>query len=42
MMQNGIKHLRNLMKEGSHLLWDFKSCMFDYENETEFENALEK
>jgi zinc finger SWIM domain-containing protein 3 len=41
-MQNGIKHLRNLMKDGSHLLRDFKSCMLDYEDETKFENAWEK
>jgi len=41
-MQNGIKHLGNLMKDGSHLLRDFKSCMFDYEDETEFENAWKK
>jgi zinc finger SWIM domain-containing protein 3 len=38
-MQNGIKHLENLMKDGSHFLRDFKSCMFEYEDEFEFENA---
>jgi len=41
-MQNGIKHLGNLMKDGFHLLREFKSCMFDYKDETEFENAWEK
>jgi zinc finger SWIM domain-containing protein 3 len=41
-MQNSIKHLGHLMKNGSHLLRDIKSCMFDYEDETEFENAWKK
>ena len=41
-MQNGIKHLGHLMKNGSHLLRDFKYCMFDYEDETKFENAWKK
>ncbi|KAF7807910.1 protein FAR1-RELATED SEQUENCE 5-like [Senna tora] len=31
LMQNGIKHLGNLMKGGSHFLRDFKSCMYQYE-----------
>ncbi|XP_059437602.1 protein FAR1-RELATED SEQUENCE 5-like [Corylus avellana] len=41
-MQNCIKYLGNLMKDGSHFLRDFKSCMFEYEDETEFENAWKK
>jgi hypothetical protein len=41
-MQNGIKYLGHLMKDGSHLLRDFKSCMFNYEDETKFENAWKK
>jgi zinc finger SWIM domain-containing protein 3 len=41
-MQNGIKHLGNLMKDGSCFLRDFKTCMFDYEDDTEFENAWVK
>ncbi|KAF7814804.1 protein FAR1-RELATED SEQUENCE 5-like [Senna tora] len=39
LMQNGIKHLGNLRKNGSHFLRDFKACMYDYEEETEFEAA---
>jgi len=30
------------MKDGSHFRQDFKSYMFDYENETEFENVWKK
>ncbi|XP_062175226.1 protein FAR1-RELATED SEQUENCE 5-like isoform X3 [Alnus glutinosa] len=41
-MQNGIKHLGNLMKDGSCFLRDFKTCMFDYEDDTKFENAWVK
>ncbi|XP_059458348.1 protein FAR1-RELATED SEQUENCE 5-like [Corylus avellana] len=41
-MQNGIKHLGNLMKDGSHFLRDYKSCMFENEDEIEFENAWKK
>jgi zinc finger SWIM domain-containing protein 3 len=41
-MQNGIKDLGHLMKDGSHLLRDFKSCMFNYKDETKFENAWKK
>jgi zinc finger SWIM domain-containing protein 3 len=37
LMQNGIKHLGNLMKGGSCFLSDFKKCMYDYENEEQFE-----
>ncbi|KAF7802441.1 protein FAR1-RELATED SEQUENCE 5-like [Senna tora] len=39
LMQNGIKHLGNLMKHGSHFLRDLKACMYGYEEETEFETA---
>ncbi|KAF7811452.1 protein FAR1-RELATED SEQUENCE 5-like [Senna tora] len=42
LMQNGIKHLGNLMKNGSHFLQDFKACMYRYEEETEFEAAWSK
>ncbi|XP_038708970.1 protein FAR-RED IMPAIRED RESPONSE 1-like [Tripterygium wilfordii] len=39
-MQNAIKHLGNRMKDDdSSLLKDFKKCMFEYESETEFEEA---
>jgi len=37
-MRNGVKHLGNLMKDGSHFLQDFKKCMYDYEEEIDFEN----
>ncbi|KAH1232532.1 Protein FAR1-RELATED SEQUENCE 5 [Glycine max] len=36
-MKNGIKHLGNLMKDGSNFLSDFKKCMYDNEEETNFE-----
>ena len=36
-MRNGIKYLGNLMKDGSHFLCDFKKCMYDCEEEIEFE-----
>ncbi|KAG6405444.1 hypothetical protein SASPL_133033 [Salvia splendens] len=39
LMQNGIKHLGNLMKEGSWFLTDFKRCMYGFEDETDFEEA---
>ncbi|KAF7842263.1 protein FAR1-RELATED SEQUENCE 5-like [Senna tora] len=42
LMQNGIKHLGNLMKGGSHFLRDFKSCMYQYEEVTHFEEAWSK
>jgi zinc finger SWIM domain-containing protein 3 len=41
-MQNGIKHLGNLMKDGSSLLQVFKTCMFEYEDENEFEKSWEE
>ncbi|XP_073304612.1 protein FAR-RED ELONGATED HYPOCOTYL 3-like [Primulina huaijiensis] len=39
LMQNGIKHLGNLMKDGSHFLTDFKRCMYGIGDETQFEEA---
>ncbi|XP_058726869.1 protein FAR1-RELATED SEQUENCE 5-like [Vicia villosa] len=39
LMQNCIKHLGNLMKDGSHFLSDFKKCMYEYENEDQFEEG---
>ncbi|XP_047942489.1 protein FAR1-RELATED SEQUENCE 5-like [Salvia hispanica] len=39
LMQNGIKHLGNLMKEGSCFLTDFKKCMYGFEDEIKFEEA---
>jgi len=41
-MQNGIKHMGNFMKDDSHFLRDFKSCMFVYDDSVEFENAWKK
>ena len=40
-MQNGIKHLGNLMKDGSSFLQVFKTCMFEFNDEIEFEKTLE-
>ncbi|XP_062162142.1 protein FAR-RED IMPAIRED RESPONSE 1-like [Alnus glutinosa] len=37
-----IKHIGNFMKDGSHFLRDFESCMFEYDDSVEFENAWEK
>ncbi|XP_028801889.1 protein FAR1-RELATED SEQUENCE 5-like [Neltuma alba] len=39
LLQNGTKHLGNLMKDGSHFLTDFKRCMFDYVDVDKFEEA---
>ncbi|XP_043705344.1 protein FAR1-RELATED SEQUENCE 5-like [Telopea speciosissima] len=39
LMHNGIKHLGNLMKHGLSFLKDLNKCIFQYENEEEFENA---
>ncbi|XP_073119691.1 protein FAR1-RELATED SEQUENCE 5-like [Henckelia pumila] len=39
LMQNGIKHLGNLMKDVSHFLTDFKRCMYGIDDETEFEES---
>ncbi|XP_028778696.1 protein FAR1-RELATED SEQUENCE 5-like [Neltuma alba] len=37
--QNGIKHLGNLMKDGSHFLSDFCKCMSKISEEEKFEEA---
>ncbi|CAL5209436.1 unnamed protein product [Lathyrus oleraceus] len=39
LMQNCIKHLENLMKGESHFLSDFKKCMYEYENEDQFDKG---
>ncbi|XP_073219773.1 protein FAR1-RELATED SEQUENCE 5-like [Cicer arietinum] len=39
LLQNGIKHLGNLMKGGNYLLRDFKKCMYDIDVEADFETA---
>ncbi|KAL9690386.1 hypothetical protein QQ045_010784 [Rhodiola kirilowii] len=38
-MQNGIRHLGNLMKDGSSFLSHFQKCMYNYTSEEEFEIA---
>ncbi|XP_004305434.1 PREDICTED: protein FAR1-RELATED SEQUENCE 5-like [Fragaria vesca subsp. vesca] len=38
-MQNGIKHLGYLMKEGSYFLTEFSTCMYEHEEVEEFEDA---
>ena len=40
-MQNGIEHLGNLMKDGSSFLQVFKTCMFEFNDEIEFEKTWE-
>ena len=40
-MQNGIKHLKNLMKDGSSFLQVFKIYTFDYNDKIEFEKTWE-
>jgi len=40
-MQNGIKHLGNLMKDGSSFLQVFKTCMFEFNDEIEFKKTWE-
>ncbi|XP_027343015.1 protein FAR1-RELATED SEQUENCE 5-like [Abrus precatorius] len=39
LMQNGIKHLGNLMRGETHFLRDLKKCMYDYDSSIEFEGA---
>jgi len=39
LIQNGIKHLGNLMKGDSHFLSDLKKYMYTYEEEDKFEAA---
>ncbi|XP_043705054.1 protein FAR1-RELATED SEQUENCE 5-like [Telopea speciosissima] len=41
-MQNGIKHHGNLMKNGSPFLKDLNKCIFHYQDVEEFENAWKK
>ncbi|KAL9665646.1 hypothetical protein QQ045_021067 [Rhodiola kirilowii] len=38
-IQNGIRHLGNLMKDGSSFLSHFQECMYRYTREEEFERA---
>ena len=40
-MQNGIKHLENLMKDVSSFLQVFKIYTFDYNDKIEFEKTWE-
>ncbi|XP_043693067.1 protein FAR1-RELATED SEQUENCE 5-like [Telopea speciosissima] len=42
LMQNGIKHLGNLMKDGSSFLSDLKKCIYQYGEEEQFENSWEQ
>lgn len=42
LMENGIKHLGNLMKNDSYFLHDFKACMYKYVDEMEFKEAWNK
>ncbi|XP_062185944.1 protein FAR1-RELATED SEQUENCE 5-like [Phragmites australis] len=39
--QNAIKHLSSLKEEGSSILSDFSSCMYEYEQKPEFEEAFD-
>ncbi|XP_073131444.1 protein FAR-RED ELONGATED HYPOCOTYL 3-like [Henckelia pumila] len=39
LMQNIIKPLGNLMKDGSHFLTDFKRCMYGIDDKTQFKKA---
>ena len=39
LMQNGIKHLGNLMKGGSYFLRYFKKYMYEFNIEIEFKEA---
>ena len=40
-MQNGIKHLENLIEDGSSFLQVFKTCIFVFNDEIEFEKTWE-
>ena len=42
LMQNGIKHIGHLMKGEFHFLIDFKRCMYEYDEEPQFEEAWSK
>lgn len=37
--QNDIRHLGNLMKDGSCFLRDFSACLYNYKEESDFEVA---
>ncbi|XP_042494368.1 protein FAR1-RELATED SEQUENCE 5-like [Macadamia integrifolia] len=39
LMQNGIKHLGNMMKDGSGFLKDIKKCIYQYDEEEQFDRA---
>jgi transposase-like protein len=39
-MQNATKHLPLKKKEDTNILSDFSACMYDYEDEATFEEAL--
>jgi len=38
-MRSVLKHLGNLIKNESHFFRDFKKCVYDYEEEIDFENS---
>ena len=38
-MQNVVKHLSSYMKAGSELLGAFRRCMYEYIDESDFENG---
>ncbi|XP_042496384.1 protein FAR-RED IMPAIRED RESPONSE 1-like [Macadamia integrifolia] len=42
LMQNGIKHMGYMMKDGSKFLVDLKKCMFHYDDESQLEIAWDK
>ncbi|XP_042521358.1 protein FAR1-RELATED SEQUENCE 5-like [Macadamia integrifolia] len=42
LMQKGIKHMGNMMKDGLNFLADLKKCMFHYDDESQFEIAWDK
>ncbi|XP_043705447.1 protein FAR-RED IMPAIRED RESPONSE 1-like [Telopea speciosissima] len=42
LMQNAIKHLGNLMKNGSSFLSDLNKCVYQYVEEVKFESAWEE
>ena len=35
-MQNAVKNLGNMLKDGSNLLKDIKACIYEYEEEITF------
>src|ERR1044072_9222139 len=42
LMQNGFKHLGNLMKNESSFFTDFNCCMYKYLEEVDFQRAWDK